>query len=101
MQVDAARVDAILGRYPRDKSSLVMVLQDVQPEFSYLPARRSSASRPRSDRPQRAPTHPSAHSDHIDAVRELVQAIEVTPAGAHRLLHAAQESEQRQEAEGE
>jgi len=34
---DLARVDAILARYPADESSLVMVLQDVQSAFNYLP----------------------------------------------------------------
>ncbi|MEW6072394.1 MAG: NAD(P)H-dependent oxidoreductase subunit E [Planctomycetota bacterium] len=34
---DLAKVEAILGRYPRDESSLVMVLQDIQEEFRYLP----------------------------------------------------------------
>ena len=34
---DQARVDAILAAYPRDESSLVMVLQDIQSELRYLP----------------------------------------------------------------
>lgn len=37
MHLDLQQVDKILDRYPRDESSLVMVLQDVQAEFNYLP----------------------------------------------------------------
>ena len=37
MHPDLTKVDAILGRYPRDESSLVMVLQDIQAELRYLP----------------------------------------------------------------
>jgi len=37
MHPDRAQVEAILGRYPRDESSLVMVLQDIQAEFRFLP----------------------------------------------------------------
>jgi len=37
MHPDLTRVEAVLGRYPRDESSLVMVLQDLQSEFRYLP----------------------------------------------------------------
>ena len=35
--VDLSQVDAILDRYPGDESSLVMVLQDVQSTFNFLP----------------------------------------------------------------
>ena len=38
MQLDLAKVDAILDRYPSDESSLVMVLQDVQTQFHFLPS---------------------------------------------------------------
>ena len=38
MQPDLAKVDAILDRYPNNESSLVMVLQDVQTQFHFLPA---------------------------------------------------------------
>ncbi|HPY19671.1 MAG TPA: NAD(P)H-dependent oxidoreductase subunit E, partial [Polyangiaceae bacterium] len=38
MQLDLAKVDAILERYPADESSLVMVLQDVQSHFHFLPS---------------------------------------------------------------
>ncbi len=34
---ERAQVDAILAAYPRDESSLVMVLQDIQAELRYLP----------------------------------------------------------------
>ena len=37
MHPDLAKVDAILNRYPSDESSLVMVLQDVQAQFHFLP----------------------------------------------------------------
>ena len=37
MHPDITKVEAILGRYPRDESSLVMVLQDLQEEFRFLP----------------------------------------------------------------
>jgi len=37
MHPDLAKVDAILQRYPSDESSLVMVLQDVQSQFNFLP----------------------------------------------------------------
>ena len=37
MQHDYAPVEGILARYPRDESSLVMVLQDVQAHYRYLP----------------------------------------------------------------
>jgi NADH-quinone oxidoreductase subunit F len=36
-QVDLSQVDTILERYPLDESSLVMVLQDVQSTFNFLP----------------------------------------------------------------
>ncbi len=35
--VDLSQLEPILDRYPRDRSSLVMVLQDVQTAFGYLP----------------------------------------------------------------
>ena len=37
MHLDLAKVDAILDKYPNDESSLVMVLQDVQSQFHFLP----------------------------------------------------------------
>jgi NADH-quinone oxidoreductase subunit E len=37
MNVDLGKVDEILASYPREESSLVMVLQDVQSEFRFLP----------------------------------------------------------------
>ncbi len=37
MENDLAKVDGILDRYGRDQASLVMVLQDIQSEFRYLP----------------------------------------------------------------
>jgi NADH-quinone oxidoreductase subunit F len=37
MHPDLAKVDEILSRYPRDESSLVMVLQDIQSQFRFLP----------------------------------------------------------------
>ena len=37
MHHDLSRLDDILARYPRDESSLVMVLQDIQTEYNYLP----------------------------------------------------------------
>ena len=37
MHHDLSRLDDILARYPRDESSLVMVLQDIQSEYNYLP----------------------------------------------------------------
>ena len=37
MHHDLAKVKPILDRYPCDESSLVMVLQDVQEQFHYLP----------------------------------------------------------------
>ncbi|MCU0693879.1 MAG: NAD(P)H-dependent oxidoreductase subunit E [Polyangiaceae bacterium] len=37
MHPDLATVDAIPNRYPSDESSLVMVLQDVQAQFHFLP----------------------------------------------------------------
>ncbi|MFH0901786.1 MAG: NAD(P)H-dependent oxidoreductase subunit E, partial [Pseudomonadota bacterium] len=37
MHHDLSKVEVILQRYPRDESSLVMVLQDIQSEFNYLP----------------------------------------------------------------
>jgi len=37
MHPDLAKVETILDRYPRDESSLVMVLQDIQSEFRFLP----------------------------------------------------------------
>ena len=37
MHHDLSRLDHILDRYPRQESSLVMVLQDIQAEYNYLP----------------------------------------------------------------
>ncbi|MBW2525608.1 MAG: NAD(P)H-dependent oxidoreductase subunit E [Deltaproteobacteria bacterium] len=37
MHVDLGKVDEILASYPREEASLVMVLQDVQSEFRFLP----------------------------------------------------------------
>ena len=37
MHHDLSRLEDILARYPRDESSLVMVLQDIQAEYNYLP----------------------------------------------------------------
>ncbi len=37
MHANLTRVEAILDRYPKDESSLVMVLQDIQSEFRFLP----------------------------------------------------------------
>jgi len=37
MQHDLSRLDDILARYPKDESSLVMVLQDIQSEYNFLP----------------------------------------------------------------
>jgi len=34
---DFAKLEAILARYPRNEASLIMVLQDVQEEYRYLP----------------------------------------------------------------
>jgi NADH:ubiquinone oxidoreductase subunit E len=38
MNLDLSKLPAILNRYPRHESSLIMVLQDVQEEYRYLPA---------------------------------------------------------------
>jgi len=37
MNVDLKRLQPILTRYPKEESSLIMILQDVQAEFNYLP----------------------------------------------------------------
>lgn len=37
MKHDLSRVPEIIERYPQQPSSLIMVLQDIQKEFSYLP----------------------------------------------------------------
>jgi NADH-quinone oxidoreductase subunit E len=37
VDVDPGKVDAILGHHEPDPSSLIMVLQDIQREFSFLP----------------------------------------------------------------
>lgn len=37
MHHDMSKVGPILGRHPRDESSLIMVLQDIQAEFQFLP----------------------------------------------------------------
>jgi NADH-quinone oxidoreductase subunit E len=37
MHVDLAKVDEILAAYPRAEASLVMVLQDIQTAFRFLP----------------------------------------------------------------
>ena len=37
MSHDISRVDKIIERYPRNAESLIMVLQDIQKEFNYLP----------------------------------------------------------------
>lgn len=38
MNVDLAALEPILERYPKDASSLVMLLQDIQEAYKYLPA---------------------------------------------------------------
>jgi len=37
MNVDLNRLYKILKRYPKEESGLIMILQDVQAEFNYLP----------------------------------------------------------------
>ena len=37
MQPDLTKLEPILDRYPRQESSLIMVLQDIQEEYRYLP----------------------------------------------------------------
>jgi len=37
MTAELKRLNPILERYPKDESSLIMILQDVQAEFNYLP----------------------------------------------------------------
>ena len=37
MSHDISRVDKIIERYPKNAESLIMVLQDIQKEFNYLP----------------------------------------------------------------
>lgn len=37
MSHDISRVDTIIDRYPKNAESLIMVLQDIQKEFNYLP----------------------------------------------------------------
>ena len=37
MHHDLSRLDSVLGRYPGTEASLIMVLQDVQAEFGFLP----------------------------------------------------------------
>ncbi len=37
MEIDIGKLPRILEKYPRQESSLIMVLQDVQTEFNYLP----------------------------------------------------------------
>jgi NADH-quinone oxidoreductase subunit E len=37
MTAELRRLNPILERYPKDESSLIMILQDVQAEFNYLP----------------------------------------------------------------
>ncbi|MBD3403682.1 NAD(P)H-dependent oxidoreductase subunit E [candidate division GN15 bacterium] len=37
MKHDLAKIPEIIGRYPQQESSLIMVLQDIQKEFNYLP----------------------------------------------------------------
>ena len=38
VDVDPGKVDEILGLHATDPSSLIMVLQDIQKEFSFLPS---------------------------------------------------------------
>jgi len=37
MDIDLGKLPAILNKYPRRESSLIMLLQDIQAEFNYLP----------------------------------------------------------------
>ena len=37
MNIDLTKLDPIFNRYPREESSLIMVLQDIQEEYRYLP----------------------------------------------------------------
>lgn len=37
MTTESNKLEKILDRYPREESSLIMVLQDIQEEFRYLP----------------------------------------------------------------
>jgi NADH-quinone oxidoreductase subunit E len=38
MRADLSKLEGILARYPREESSLIMVLQDAQEEYRYLPS---------------------------------------------------------------
>lgn len=38
MKIDLNKLPKILDKYPRQESSLIMVLQDVQGEYNYLPS---------------------------------------------------------------
>ncbi len=37
MKHNTSKIDKIIGRYPKNAASLIMVLQDIQKEFNYLP----------------------------------------------------------------
>jgi NADH-quinone oxidoreductase subunit E len=71
--IDLGRVDEILARYPAERRALVMVLQDVQRAFHYLP-------RPALERVAERTGVPRSHVYHLAS---FYRAFSFTPRGEH------------------
>jgi NADH-quinone oxidoreductase subunit E len=70
---DLTRMDEILARYPAERRSLVMVLQDVQKTYQYLP-------RPALERTATALGVPRSHVFHLAT---FYRAFSLKPRGRH------------------
>ena len=71
--LDLAPVDEILDRYPRERRALVMVLQDVQVAYNYLP-------RPALERVAEGLTLPRSHVYHVATFYKMFS---LEPRGRH------------------
>jgi NADH-quinone oxidoreductase subunit E len=71
--VDLAPLERILAAHPREKRSLIMILQDVQQEFRYLP-------RPALERVADAVGVPRAH---VFQLATFYRAFSLEPRGKH------------------
>ena len=75
VEIDPGKVDEILGLHSSDPSSLIMVLQDIQREFSFLP----------SEALQRVSESLGVPIAKIHAVSTFYKAFSLKPRGKHTL----------------
>lgn len=71
--LDLGPLDPILARYPAERRSLVMVLQDVQATYHYLPREALEA----------VATHLAVPRSHVFHVATFYKHFSLTPRGAH------------------